>query len=587
MQAQQQVVQNMHEFDDFMRDVERWSADAQRADAELRERFASAAAPAPAADLPPVRARVETSLSQPQAMPSAKTEKKAPEPSSAPSKSDEKKRISSYDYRSWDKYDADKATAMVDEEEERERGQQRKQQQAGGRAIEEPRQAPAAARREEAEGHKDRGNELFRKGKFWDAAQAYSRGMAADPANAVLPANRAMAYLKLSKFNQAEEDCTLAIRNDPKYVKAYYRRAAARKALKKYGLAIQDLDKVLEMDPANKEAAEELRQVHVLAANQIPDAPVKEVEQKPQEAAKPAVPASPAQQTQAPTEAPAPKRKKILIEETDSSAQQPSKGPEPAAEAPAPPKPAEQAPKRKLIPIEEIDSSDQPAAQAEPVPEPTAAAQPAQATTILVAPAPDPAAPAAVESTQAPAPAQVEAPAVPEAREKTAPVIEELGQPATAPEVEPASPSVQAHAQPKAMPIVYPAKMPRLPQSAPRAFFEFQAAWDSLRESPELRSRLLEMLQPSTLPSLFKDLLGASMLSDIVTVIHDFSVKKDKAFALGLLSGLSGVGRFGTLSMFLAAPVKQALRETFVELESSLPDKSQEIAALRAKWRAS
>jgi len=105
------------------------------------------------------------------------------------------------------------------------------------------------------------GNDLFRKGKFSEAAECYTRAMELDPSSALLPANRAMCYLKLNKPSQAEADATRSIELDPSYAKGYYRRAMARKELHKYKLALDDLNKVLELEPSSKQALDEKQKV--------------------------------------------------------------------------------------------------------------------------------------------------------------------------------------------------------------------------------------------------------------------------------------------------------------------------------------
>ncbi|CAG0915785.1 unnamed protein product [Notodromas monacha] len=105
---------------------------------------------------------------------------------------------------------------------------------------------------------KEKGNMLFKARKFQEAVEAYSKGIELDQHNALLPANRAMAYLKLEKFAEAEKDCDLALRLDPEYVKAYLRRGSARAARNLIKLAIQDFSKALELEPSNKQATEEL-----------------------------------------------------------------------------------------------------------------------------------------------------------------------------------------------------------------------------------------------------------------------------------------------------------------------------------------
>ncbi|KAG7234546.1 hypothetical protein INR49_003932 [Caranx melampygus] len=54
-------------------------------------------------------------------------------------------------------------------------------------------------RRQEAVIQKDRGNAYFKEGKYEAAVECYSSGMEADSMNVLLPANRAMAFLKLEK----------------------------------------------------------------------------------------------------------------------------------------------------------------------------------------------------------------------------------------------------------------------------------------------------------------------------------------------------------------------------------------------------
>lgn len=62
-------------------------------------------------------------------------------------------------------------------------------------------------------------------------------------------------------FEEAEVDCTLSLKLDNTYVKAYQRRAAAREGLNKLEHAQFDLTKVLELEPKNKESKEALEQL--------------------------------------------------------------------------------------------------------------------------------------------------------------------------------------------------------------------------------------------------------------------------------------------------------------------------------------
>ena len=100
--------------------------------------------------------------------------------------------------------------------------------------------------------------------------------MQCDPKNAILPANRAMAYLKTESWRRADADCSLALSLDDSYVKAYQRRATARKNLKDYAKALEDLNHVLLIEPNNKQAKSEIGELALLKAEQERPKPLKE-----------------------------------------------------------------------------------------------------------------------------------------------------------------------------------------------------------------------------------------------------------------------------------------------------------------------
>ena len=80
----------------------------------------------------------------------------------------------------------------------------------------------------------------------------YSRSLMFDADSAVVLSNRAQAYLALKEWAKAEADGDTAVRKDPTYVKAWVRRAAARRKRGKYLEAIRDLQQALKLDPGNK-----------------------------------------------------------------------------------------------------------------------------------------------------------------------------------------------------------------------------------------------------------------------------------------------------------------------------------------------
>ncbi|KAL8545428.1 hypothetical protein ACS0TY_005550 [Phlomoides rotata] len=104
----------------------------------------------------------------------------------------------------------------------------------------------------DANSEKELGNEFFKQKKFSEAVDCYSRSIALSP-TAVAYANRAMAYIKLKRFQDAENDCTEALNLDDRYIKAYSRRSTARKELRKLKESIDDAEFALRLEPQNQE----------------------------------------------------------------------------------------------------------------------------------------------------------------------------------------------------------------------------------------------------------------------------------------------------------------------------------------------
>lgn len=172
------------------------------------------------------------------------------------SKPKDKTRISSYDYRSWDKFDVDKVLKDMDEQEEMKTfSSSEEETDDTDEEIENER------RLQQALLEKDKGNTLFKEGKFEEAINCYTAGINFDPTNAILPANRAMCLLKLQRYGAAEADCNQALSLDGSYTKAYLRRGAARFQLGRVQEAESDYRKVLKLEPSNRQAQEELKSI--------------------------------------------------------------------------------------------------------------------------------------------------------------------------------------------------------------------------------------------------------------------------------------------------------------------------------------
>ncbi|KAH8995413.1 hypothetical protein EDB92DRAFT_1772019, partial [Lactarius akahatsu] len=82
------------------------------------------------------------------------------------------------------------------------------------------------------------GNAAFKAGDYPAAIGHYTAATIADPSDPTYFLNRAAAYLKLSKYEDAERDCSTVLNlSNNKNVKAFFRRAQARVSLQKLGEA--------------------------------------------------------------------------------------------------------------------------------------------------------------------------------------------------------------------------------------------------------------------------------------------------------------------------------------------------------------
>ncbi|CAF97335.1 unnamed protein product, partial [Tetraodon nigroviridis] len=115
------------------------------------------------------------------------------------------------------------------------------------------------SRRQQSLTLKERGNSLFKDGKWLEAEQSYKDALGLCPVcfskeRAVLFSNRAAARLHLDLKDQAIADCTRAIELNPEYVRALLRRAELYEQTEKLDEALEDYQKVLERDPTQTSA---------------------------------------------------------------------------------------------------------------------------------------------------------------------------------------------------------------------------------------------------------------------------------------------------------------------------------------------
>ncbi|XP_060555643.1 serine/threonine-protein phosphatase 5-like [Ruditapes philippinarum] len=105
-----------------------------------------------------------------------------------------------------------------------------------------------------AEEFKETANGFFKKEDYNQAVTFYTQAIDLNPNVAAYYGNRSFAYLRTECFGYALQDATKALQKDPKYLKAYYRRASANMALGKFKLALKDFEAVVKVRPNDKDA---------------------------------------------------------------------------------------------------------------------------------------------------------------------------------------------------------------------------------------------------------------------------------------------------------------------------------------------
>ncbi|CAG8681404.1 14430_t:CDS:2, partial [Cetraspora pellucida] len=130
-------------------------------------------------------------------------------------------------------------------------------------------------RLEKALQEKETGNIFFKNGDYKKAIEHYGKAIELDPKEAVYIINRAMAYLKLQKWVEAEDDCTTGLLLHPDNTKALWRRGIARRELGKLQDAKKDLDDALQLEPNDKAIKDEyikvLEAIKAKSSDRTPD----------------------------------------------------------------------------------------------------------------------------------------------------------------------------------------------------------------------------------------------------------------------------------------------------------------------------
>lgn len=109
-----------------------------------------------------------------------------------------------------------------------------------------------------AEALKNEGNEMFKAGNYNGAIAKFSDSISLNPA-APTYSNRALCYMKLNRYDKAEEDARSAIRADSKFSRGYLRLSAALEAQNRFADAVTVLRDLVAFAPEYSGDLEEMQ----------------------------------------------------------------------------------------------------------------------------------------------------------------------------------------------------------------------------------------------------------------------------------------------------------------------------------------
>ncbi|KAK7025566.1 hypothetical protein VNI00_015919 [Paramarasmius palmivorus] len=355
---------------------------------------------------------------------------------------------------------------------------------------------------EKAQKAKEQGNAAFKVGDYPTAIGHYSAAIIEDRKDPTFPLNRAAAYLKLGKNEDAERDCTTVLSLSPSNVKAIFRRGQARFGMGKLDEAKADFEAAAKMEPNNQAVKDELEKIQLLA------------------------------------------QKKASKSTTGMS---------------GPPDP-----RRRRVPIQIIDSP-----QGTPPVSREATSPQVQQSQSTPTPTPPSESPSAPIPSASPAPPKTFQEAK-RAREETKPAVRVGGGIFRASgkntlfgtkgkDDSPASPSATSSTRDNARPVAN--------------LFELSRAWGSASSSAE-RFQLIQNVDPSTYPSLFKTSLEPSLLISIVQTFLDvLSTDLDpdaRDFIGRSMEGLLHVPRISTIALFLSGTEKDVVKSVLQKLDDAV-----------------
>ncbi|XP_039592350.1 sperm-associated antigen 1-like isoform X1 [Polypterus senegalus] len=238
------------EWQDILTDLENWTSDIKGKEEEIKQQFIFENCE----KVPSVHGSNVTIVSS--------REKAINE------KPKRKKRIAPRDYKEWDKIDIDKECAEVDEKKDKEDSVQT----VVNSSLSKIKRSIDCAdlsdieKKYIANHEKNKGNEAFAAKDYDEAITYYTRSISVMPSVAAYN-NRAQAEIKLCQWTNALNDCQKVLEVEPKNLKGILRRATVYLNTGNFKASIADLTEVIQAEPSNPTVKKILNEVQIRMGN--------------------------------------------------------------------------------------------------------------------------------------------------------------------------------------------------------------------------------------------------------------------------------------------------------------------------------
>ncbi|KAB5592807.1 RNA polymerase II-associated protein 3 [Ceratobasidium theobromae] len=408
-------------------------------------------------------------------------------------------------------------------------------------------------------------------GDYPAAIGHYTSAILADGKDPTFPLNRAAAYLKLNKNEDAERDCTTVLKLQATNVKGLFRRAQARIALGKFTDARTDLVAAAKAEPGNAAIRAEFTKVEGFIAEAAKKAKASKGTPIP-------LPTHPRPQPQ-PSGTPYRRRVPIAIVNDDSQGDKhPDKGKGKADIAGAPPKGIL---KGTLPPAPAATNPTTAGASNPVIPAATQKSddflKPVSTRTLSST------SPAESRSQKPAAPAPVSPPVV----VPSSSTVEPLTAPVPAPTVSISTPDTIARTPPPPEQDTTPPLLPLQPDATPPTLLRFLQRWSNTRTDAQ-RASILFSVAPDSIPTLFGPSLESPLLGAILSALLWALFNSDRddvpQRTANYMIALSRVPRFPTLILFLDTSEKQRAEEIWDTLDKGQQVQIEDLAQERPKW---